>query len=361
MKRITIGFIFTLLAGSAMSQSISKYADSVREKYHVPEMAFAVITPHGITIKQVIGYHKTNTTDRKDAANINDYFHLGSNTKAITGFIAAYLVEQGKIQWNTKLFDLYPDWKAVANPAYYDITLQDLLSHRAHIKAYTAGADFTTLPAFTGDTAQCRKQFAAYLLTLEPVNTPTGFSYSNAGYSIAACMLEKATGETWEQLVMDILHKKLGLNVRFGWPNLADPNQPWGHWDENGQLTALPGNITYNLHLIEPAGDISIPITDYAKFIQLNLDGLNGKNNLLKADTYNFLHYGIKDYAIGWANVNTEARKFSNHAGSAGTFYCITQVEPNAKTAYIVMANSATAGAQLAITDLLKKLRSVYN
>lgn len=353
--------ILVLVCTGISAQSITKYADSLREKYHVPELAFAVIKPRTIILKQVIGYHKTNTTDKKDAANINDYFHLGSNTKAITGFVAAYLVEQGKIQWSTKLFDLYPDWKTAANPAYYDVTLQDLLSHRAHIQPYTAGADFTTLPAFSGDVAQRRNQFVAYLLTLEPVKTANGFSYSNAGYSIAACMLEKLTGKTWEQLVVEILHDKAGLNIRFGWPNLTDPNQPWGHWDEDGKLVALPGTITYNLHLIEPAGDINIPITDYARFVQMNLEGLTGKDNLLKSDTYNFLHYGIKDYAIGWANVNTDAQKFSNHAGSAGTFYCITRVEPLNKIAYIVIANSATAGAQLAIADLLKKLRSTYN
>ncbi|WP_449436181.1 hypothetical protein [Pedobacter steynii] len=46
--------------------------------------------------------------------------------------------------------------------------------------------------------------------------------------------------------------------------------------------------------MIEPAGDISMPLTDYIKFVQLNLSGLRGKSNFLKAETYNYLALWIK-------------------------------------------------------------------
>ena len=48
-----------------------------------------------------------------------------------------------------------------------------------------------------------------------------------------------------------------------------------------------------------------MPINDYARFIQLNLEGLSGKNNFLKSETYHFLHDSKEKYAIGWANANT--------------------------------------------------------
>lgn len=320
-------------------------------------MAYAVVTTDKILQEQVLGYHQTGQTAKKDTALITDYFHLGSNTKAITGFIAAYLVEQNKISWDTKFFYLFPEWSAESDPAYINITLKDLLSHRAHIQPYTSGAEYQKLPKFSGTKSEQRKLFAVYLLKQNPVSSTTEkYNYSNAGYSIAALMLEKVSGLTWEQLVENIMNKKLNLHTKFGWPNLIDANQPWGHWVINNKLIALPPNTAYNLNLGEPAGDISMTLPNYIKFMQLNMAGLTGKSNLLKASTYDFLHYGIDDYAIGWGNANKKGKRRSDHAGSAGTFFCYTYFDNEKNIAYFVIANSGGKETEKGVFALLGKL-----
>lgn len=153
---------------------------------------------------------------------------------------------------------------------------------------------------------------------------------------------------------------KLGLKIVFGWPNKFNLDEPYGHWIENDTLRALPPNIDYNLSLAEPAGDISMTLPDYAKFIKLNLQGVTGTNNILQASTYNYLHYGLKDYAIGWANYNKDGEQFSQHFGSAGTFYCYTLVDKTNKLAYIIVANSATDETQKAILKLLDFMKRKY-
>ncbi len=57
----------------------------------------------------MLGHHSVNL---KDTATINDKFHIGSNTKAMTTFIIAKYVEKNKLKWDTKFFDLFSDWKA---------------------------------------------------------------------------------------------------------------------------------------------------------------------------------------------------------------------------------------------------------
>ena len=47
---------------------------------------------------------KIESKNKEDEAKISDYFHLGSNTKAITGFICAYFVEQNKKNMASKIF-----------------------------------------------------------------------------------------------------------------------------------------------------------------------------------------------------------------------------------------------------------------
>ncbi|MES2827297.1 MAG: serine hydrolase [Bacteroidota bacterium] len=335
--------LFTL---NTSAQTLSKTADSLRIASEIPEMAYAILSSDSLLVTNTFGFHRSTLKNDETKALLDDYFHLGSNTKAITGLIAAYLVEQKKISWTAKLFALFPEWKAAANPAYYEVTLADLLSHRARIKPFTSGTEFQTLPKFEGTKSAKRKLFAYYLLTNEPLakNAET-YNYSNAGYSIAALMLEQASGKTWEDLVDEVLNKKLHLRYKFGWPNRTDSKQPSGHWLEDKVLTPLDSTTAYNLNLIEPAGDISMPLADYAKLIQMNLEGLEGENNFLKAQTYNYLHYGLPKYAIGWLNVNTADKHSSEHAGSAGTFYCYTHINRDKNIAYIIMANSATEKA----------------
>jgi CubicO group peptidase (beta-lactamase class C family) len=324
MKFILIAVLVTL---SAESQNLKIFADSLLLKYNIPELGFAVIKADSVLEIQNLGFHRVDLKNENTKAKLNDYYHLGSNTKAITGFVAAYLVENNKIKWNTKFFDLFPDLKKKANPEYYNITLEDLLSHRAKIQPYTSGLEYSELPYFIGTKSEQRKQFARYLLKQKSVKSNKTYNYSNAGYSIASLMLEKVSKKDWEELTKEIFNKKLKLNIAFSWPNKIDKNQPFGHWIENDTLVAVSPNTDYNLQLGEPAGDISMTLPDYSKFIQYNLKGLLGDNNILKSETYEYLNFGLKEYSIGWRNRNTQSEKFSEHSGSAGTFFCYTLID----------------------------------
>lgn len=355
----TIFVLTTFQTGKA--QALRKFADSILSANQIPELGFAVISTDSILESQTLGFHRADLKNEQTKARPADYFHLGSNTKAITGFVAAYLVETNKIKWTTKFFDLFPAWKKKSNPAYYDITLVDLLSHRAKIQPYTSGLEFQELPDLKGSKSEQRKQFAKYLLIEKPVKNKAGiYNYSNAGYSIAALMLEKVSGLSWEQLTKETMFKLIKADIRFGFPNKFDIDQPYGHWIENDTLKALPPTTDYDLALAEPAGDISMTLPDYSKFIQLNLKGLSGRNNILKATTYNFIHFGLKEYSIGWGNVNKDNKQLSEHSGSAGTFFCYTLIDRNKQLAYIIIANSATQQAQQGIFKLLDKLREKY-
>ncbi|MEJ7560791.1 MAG: serine hydrolase domain-containing protein [Pedobacter sp.] len=357
MRRSIFLIIWSLGILSASAQQLSKSADSLRVAGNIPELSYAILTSDSILATNTLGFHRSTLKNDDTKALPTDYMHLGSNTKAITGLIAAYLVEQRKISWTAKLFALFPEWRAVANPDYYEITLADLLSHRARIKPYTSGAEFQALPKFAGTKSAQRKLFAYYLLTNEPVaKSSEPYIYSNAGYSLAALMLEQASGKTWEDLVEEVLGKKLHLRYKFGWPNRRDSAQPSGHWMEDKVLTPLDSNTSYNLNLIEPAGDISMPLADYVKFVQMNLAGLEGKAGLLKPQTINYLHYGHPSYSIGWLNINKADKHSSEHAGSAGTVYCYTLINKDKNLAYVIMANSATDTALDSIFKLLDSM-----
>ena len=201
MKNRIIIFFLIFSTVNIYSQNLNIIADSIRVKYNIPELAFAVVSVDSINEIKTFGFHRIESKAVNDEAKIDDYFHLGSNTKAMTGFICAYFVERNKLNWNTKFFDLFPKWKKSSNSEYQNIILENLLSHRARIQPFTSGNEFAKLAKYAGTKSERRRQFCKYLLQINPVEQNNkSFNYSNAGYSLAALMLEKVSGKSWEEL-----------------------------------------------------------------------------------------------------------------------------------------------------------------
>ena len=357
--RIISTIIFVFVSTICFGQKTFQFADSIRSVYGIPEISYAVVDDKSTLEIAALGRH---SIDLPDAATLNDRFHIGSNTKAMTAFIIAKYVEQGKLQWTTKFFDLFPEWKTKSKPEYANITLQDLLSHKAGIQPFQGEGD-PPIPDFKGTSQEKRKQFGEFVLTLDPVkpDAQNPFIYSNAGYTLATLMLEKVTGESWEQLVDKVFNKDLKLNVELSWPENQKHKDTWGHSFENGKLTPVPSTVDNHLDYTEPAGDINIKLKDYIKFIQLNLQGLKGENNYLRADTYKFIHKGIENYSMGWFNIYENGKEFSVHSGTgAFTYFTIVQIDRLKNRAYIIFTNSFNDDTQQGVRLLMRKLKENY-
>ena len=340
------------------AQNHVQYADSIRVSNAIPELSYAVVSGDKILEINALGVH---SVDLKDAATLNDRFHIGSNTKAMTAFVIAKYVEKGKLKWSTKFFDLFPDLKKTSKPDYYNITLEELISHQARIQPFQ-GENDPAVPDFKGTHQEKRNQFGKFVLTLDPakIDSEHKYIYSNAGYTLATMMLEKVTGKSWEQLIDQVFNKDLKLDVKLSWPENQIAKDTWGHSFENNKLIPVPSNTDYHLDYTEPAGDINIKLTDYIKFIQLNIKGLQGHDNYLKASTYHFIHKGIEGYSLGWFNSYEDNKDFSTHSGTAGTYYTIAAIDRRDFIGYIIFTNSFNESTVNGVRLLMRKLKKDY-
>lgn len=357
MKKISpLLLLFITTIGSA--QKTVHFADSIRNAYTIPEISYAVIDSKSTFEIAALGRHSIY---QQDTATLNDRFHIGSNTKAMTAFIIAKYVEKGKLKWTTPFFDLFPEWKEKSNSDYANITLQDLLSHKAGIHPFQ-GENDPQIPDFKGTNQEKRKQFGQYVLTLEALE-PDGqnpFIYSNAGYTLASLMLEKVTGKSWEQLVELVFNKDLKLHVKLSWPENQKQKDTWGHRSENGKLKPVPSTVEDHLDYTEPAGDINIKLKDYIKFIQLNIKGLEGQDNYLKSETYRFIHNGIAYYSLGWFNIYETGKELSSHSGTSGTYYTLVHIDRTKGIAYLIFTNSFNQETQQGVRLLMRQLKKNY-
>ena len=291
-----------------------------------------------------------------DAASLEDFFHIGSCGKSVLAMLAGRLIDQGKLEWSSRLFDILPDLGEGSDPAYVDVSLEDLFLCRAGIAPYTSGEE--QFPEIDPSAANPRLEFARYLVSQPPCAEPDaggGFKhvYSNASYTMASLMLERASGQNWESLVA-ALADDLRISIRFGWPNETGESQPWGHGlGDDGKQRPFPPGDPYRLSpLIAPAGDLSMPPVDYARYVQLQLQGLLGRDNYLRSSTYRHIHLGHRGFSIGVGNGKYYGKLVSQFDGSAGTFYCHSIIVHDANFAYVVLANTGTPKAVAEIYKL---------
>lgn len=371
MKRLVLKFVFIFFIVAAFygkdiaktgSQITKEYISGIsaeaRKKFNVPAIAIAVMDSKSIFIVDVQGTRIWGTDNPVSAKN---YFHIGSCSKLILGLIAGKLVDSGVISWETPFLELYPELVDFTRSEYKNISFEDLFLCEAGIMPYTSGDEI--LP----DVNNNRYEFIKFLIQQKPAskiksNGKFEHLYSNASYVMASAMIEKVTGKTYEELIKQYVIDELKLNVYLGWPNTYSKDETWGHTISGIKVECLPPEDEYRIpYLIVPAGDISMKPEDFAKLIQLNLQGLMGNDNFVSSKMYKFIHFGHDGFSIGVANGDLREYKFSGMDGSGGTFFCRSIIVPDSDFAFTIMTNACTEDDDMkAVEWLTSKIIKKY-
>jgi CubicO group peptidase (beta-lactamase class C family) len=107
---------------------------------------------------------------------------------------------------------------------------------------------------------------------------------------------------------------------------------------------------------------MSVTPGDYAKFLQLHLRGLEGRDGLLKAETIKRLHTRVDEtVALGWGEVDLEGAPASVHSGSGGTFFAVVALWPSRDLGVAVFANSGGDRAQKVCGEMLRAMAHRYD
>jgi len=354
--------LISVLYGDGLSAQVNRntvkcgqYADSVRQAYHIPELGYAVVSSDNILDLRIFGYKRAGTSFK---AELTDRFHIGSNTKAITAFIAATLIKEKKLSWDTKFFNLFPELKKNARHIYDNITLGDLVSFRGKLPSYTYTFDKPTRKEIKGSPSMQRYHLAKYFLSQDPMREENGLTPSNVDYILAGLMLEKASGKSYKALVTN-LGKSLGIKFHFDYPNSSDVQQTWGH---DTEMHPIPPANLYKLNWLLSAGNINISLVDYVKFIRMQLRGIKGQESLLTKNEFDYLLFGLPVFSMGWFNKVDDNSKntIAFNIGNAGAFITEVQIIKKTGIAYIVFTNSASKQTEEGVEILLNHLKQNF-
>ncbi len=356
MNNFFTGLFLFISAAVSTAQSTVSFADSLRIKYNIPELAYAVVTADSVIELQALGVQRVNTNFK---AGVDDKFRIGSNTKTVTAYIAAVLVKQGKVKWETRFFDLYPELKTKSQAAFYDVSLQDLITFRVPLISWTYTNDTPTINEIKGNEQEQRCKFMSWVLQQNPDTVKKTYYWANPAYVAAGLMLEKASGKDYKTLVAE-LGKEVGIEFGFGQPNCKDEKQPWGH---NADLVPEKPKQDYKLNWLCAAGNIHVSLPDYIKFIQLQLRGLAGKSNWFSAEEFNYMHYGLPGFSFGWQVHTDEVNRlrYAYHKGNPGSFLSKVYICKSTGKAFVLFANVQSEEAEKGLTVLFDELSKRYS
>lgn len=337
-----ISLLFVAASASAADDLRARIAQAMQGTA-TPAVGVLVIRDGKVAEQAVNGVRRSDT---RTPATGDDQWMIGSTGKPITVALIARLVEQGVLKWDAPLSAMLPELAAQMRPDYRNVTLVQLMSHRAGLPENLT--DAAALDAFFTDTRPLPVQREAYIkaaLGEEPVHAPgTAFAYSNSGFLIAAVIAERATGKDIESLMQREVFQPLGMTGAGFGPTTG--NQPLGH-RAGKPVTTAPRKADDGVPpLYTAAGNLHMRLQDLALFAIDQLAGAQGKGRLLSAASYTLMQTAQPGSGSGldWGVQPSIAGRQGPvlvHGGSDGNWLAWVVLFPGQNNGVIAIANAA--------------------
>jgi CubicO group peptidase (beta-lactamase class C family) len=145
---------------------------------------------------------------RSKAPDDDTLYTIGSLTKAMVAQAVAILVEDGKLDWSTKVVSIIPEFDNVDSLMTDHCTISDLLCQRSGLPTFNA------LWYQGGSRSLVQKRDLIPMVNkinpLFPLRS--GWCYSNWGYALVGLCIERITGERWDETLKANIWKPLAMS-----------------------------------------------------------------------------------------------------------------------------------------------------
>ncbi|EYU15541.1 penicillin-binding protein, beta-lactamase class C [Photorhabdus aegyptia] len=327
MKCFIMVFLLLFSCISSADENLKSQILQYMEFGKIPSLVIVTVDKNKKSNVILLTNENKNSTQNLDKETI---FELASVSKSFTGLIAAKMIEEGKILPQTKVSSILPSIKTNYDGENVDVTFLQLLNH-------TSGLPFKTIDMLY---SRPQKGLSQVIDDIKLINLQTmpgqQYAYATLNYDIAARMMEKVSGQSYQQLLQTYILAPLQMNATSTLPDVA--KKAIGH--QISFLQARPYDAPFVLANV-PAGYIQTNASDmlnWLRFLASNTD-----STLFSAKKLVFSgKFGVDTnesekaiYTLGWYKQGN--RVF--HTGMNPTFSSYVAVDLDSGTAVAVMAN----------------------
>lgn len=246
-------------------QDFDAYVESVRKEFDVPGISVAIVKDGRIVLERGYGVRKLGESTPVDAHTL---FAIASNTKAFTAASLSILADEKKLSLDDRVIDHLP-WFQMSDPyVTREMRIRDLLVHRSGLSL--GAGDLLFWPATTYTTREVAERLRNVPLT---GNFRSQYAYDNILYGVAQLVIEKASGQSYEEFLRTRIFAPLGMDeTRFNSDSLRPgDNVATGHAKSDFKdLKPVPAMSWSN---VAAAGGIYSSAHDLTKWMNMQLAG----------------------------------------------------------------------------------------
>ncbi|QDV17451.1 Penicillin-binding protein 4* [Gimesia panareensis] len=230
---------------ASLDQSITEFL----LKHHPPGASVAVSYRGRLVYARGFGYADV---EQKQPVQPDSQFRIASLSKPITAVAIMQLIEQGKLNLDTKVFSILKAYRKElaspeVDPRLKDITIQQLLNHTG---GWDRKASFDPMFRSVAFARQLGKQPPAgaddviRVMVKKPLDFSPGekYAYSNFGYCLLGRIIETVTGQQYEEYVQQTICAPLGMKHTELGKTLLSFRRP----DEVRYYSDSVGNTVYS-------------------------------------------------------------------------------------------------------------------
>ena len=285
------------------------------------------------------GYGYADVEKKTPVDPATTMFRPGSVSKLVTWTAVMQQVEAGKLDLDTDV-NTYLDFRL---PERDDgpITLRHILTH-------TAGFEEQVKGLITDDSAPAMS-LAEYARDYPPIRifkAGTTPAYSNYATALAGHLVERASGQSFDDYVDQHIFSPLGMRhstFRQPLPKNLEPDMSKGY--KQASLPAEPFEIVN----AAPAGSLSASGIDMSRFMLAHLnDGELDGQRILSATTAAMMHGTPTDMipplnrmVLGFYEQNYNGHRVISHGGDTMYMHSYLHLLPDDKVGLFVSVNSA--------------------
>jgi CubicO group peptidase (beta-lactamase class C family) len=309
-------------------------------------LAVAVVKEGTVIFKKGYGVRKLGAAERVDNQTI---FACASTTKAMIAACMGMLVDEGKVNWNDPVTKHLPDFKLYDVYVTRELKVRDLFTHNSGV----GNADFLW-GAMDISSEEVLKKME---LVKPSYSLRASFIYQNIFYLAAGKVIEKVSGQPWEQFITSRLFKPLNMNRTYATrAGIKDANHATPHFFYQHAIRAIDPDTADS---VGPAGSVNSCIDDISLWMQCMLDSSKYRGGrLLKPNTWaelfkpqvlvpadefyptmRLIKPNWTTYGLGWFQHDYQGKKVNYHTGSLAGEVAIHAQLPDAKLGIYVFGN----------------------
>lgn len=295
----------------------------------------------------------------KDPVTTRTVFRWASLSKGVAATTVAGLAAEGKLSLNDPV-SKYTSSLKLPGGAENRVTVTDLLAQRTGL----------VRNAYDGklEEGQDPRVLRTQLVNAPMRCAPGGcYSYQNIAYDAASEIVERVTGQRYEDVVRERLFRPLGMTSASLTRAGLESSPSWARSHVGTRV--MP--VVDSYYRVPAAGGVNSSITDLGRWMQAQM---GVASNVVPYSLLTTIHapltvtgtprgMGIEDraingvtYGMGWREYAYAGHRLVGHRGAVRGYRSLMLFDPAKRTGVVILWNSQSprpAGLQLEVMDML--------